>query len=628
MAAGTTLSPAAASCSQAPCASTIVDGLQLTLPSGVQSCANSGAGVACGRSDALKPDQGVASTPDGTTPCAGAPAGAPASCTDTVLSPDKAKTKRLELTVSANTAMPGHTVLLTATAESPITGTGQAIEIFDTSTGVLAGSCSQGSQCAVAYAAKSGTHGFMAFVTPPTPKVPTSTSVMTSKPVTVSWIAVSVVTNHPLVGPGSSITLTTTSTVAIDKTGWLMQFYDVPTKARLSYCAGGNTCSLSLTRPSGGMSFLVAVLAPPSQSAPPAELVVAQTDVFTATWLSVSVNAITNSSQPGGVVHVVATVNADLTNSPWSIGIYDDHGQRVAPFCKTGRNCIADVKITERMPSFKAAVGSVTTAGMDVLGRLMQKIGPPPGKLANIVAESPLNVPTVHKTRLLWGVDSCKSFTSDPGAGSGLYPLVAANLGRPDFWGRYLTNTICPGISGAEIAAAHNTSMGILPIYNDYNCSNVVGYDTGRQYGAEAVAAAQRLGIPPGVALTIDIEPPGAACPGAVNVDGGFIQGWYDGVAPAGYVPAYYGNGSAGSEFANAYCAAVTARPEVANNSHLWTFQPSLWGGYSRGNAPGWLAYNTQCPEHGTAWQYMLSAGSDPDVDHDLLWSDFPLWYP
>src|SRR2546430_3640598 len=53
LAAGKTLPTAAASCSQAPCASTIVDGLQLTLPSGVQSCANSGAGVACGRSDAL-----------------------------------------------------------------------------------------------------------------------------------------------------------------------------------------------------------------------------------------------------------------------------------------------------------------------------------------------------------------------------------------------------------------------------------------------------------------------------------------------------------------------------------------------------------------------------------------------
>src|SRR5437879_823490 len=185
LASGSTVSTAAASCSQTHCTSTNVEGLQLTLPTGVQACANSGAGVACGRTDAQKPDPGVASTPDGTAPCAGVSESAPASCTETLLSPGTAKHTRLELTVSANTAMPGHNVLLMATADSSVTGTGQAIEIFDTSTGMLAGSCSQGSQCAVAYAAKSGTHGFMAFVTPPTPRVPASTSVMTSKAVTV-----------------------------------------------------------------------------------------------------------------------------------------------------------------------------------------------------------------------------------------------------------------------------------------------------------------------------------------------------------------------------------------------------------------------------------------------------------
>src|SRR5207253_9868942 len=64
------------------------------------------------------------------------------------------------------------------------------------------------------------------------------------------------------------------------------------------------------------------------------------------------------------------------------------------------------------------------------------------------------------------------------------------------------------------------TTLFRSPIYNDYNCSNVVGYNTGWGYGAEAVAAARNIGIPEGVALAIDIEPPGAACPGAVNVDG------------------------------------------------------------------------------------------------------------
>jgi hypothetical protein len=28
------------------------------------------------------------------------------------------------------------------------------------------------------------------------------------------------------------------------------------------------------------------------------------------------------------------------------------------------------------------------------------------------------------------------------------------------------------------------------------------------------------------------------------------------------------------------------------------------------------------------AWQYELSAGSDPDVDHDEALSKMPLWFP
>jgi glycoside hydrolase-like protein len=278
------------------------------------------------------------------------------------------------------------------------------------------------------------------------------------------------------------------------------------------------------------------------------------------------------------------------------------------------------VTITGAMPSFSAAVGKLVSSQ----GSAGQMLGKPEGiRLVNLQAESQQVTPIVHSSQILWGVDSCRSFTD------GIYPPVANRLGTPDFWGRYLTNTTCPGISGDEVSSARKLKMGILPIYNDYNCSSVVSYDTGHQYAAAAAGAARALGIPSGVALAIDIEPPGAACPGAGNVDGAFVQGWHDGVTGAGYVPAYYGNGGAGTAFANAYCTAVTAHPEIANNSHLWTFEASLSGGYSKSNRPDWsLAYSTHCPEHGTAWQYMLSAGSDPDVDQDLVSSDFPLWYP
>ncbi len=133
--------------------------------------------------------------------------------------------------------------------------------------------------------------------------------------------------------------------------------------------------------------------------------------------------------------------------------------------------------------------------------------------------------------------------------------------------------------------------MGILPIYNDYNCSNVVGYDTGQGYAAAATSAAAALGIPQGRGLAVDIESPGDACPGAAGVDAGFVQGWYDGVAGAGYVPTYYGNGTGGSAFASAWCAAVAAQPVLGTFSYLWSFEPSLLGSYNRASAPGYAPH-------------------------------------
>jgi hypothetical protein len=209
-----------------------------------------------------------------------------------------------------------------------------------------------------------------------------------------------------------------------------------------------------------------------------------------------------------------------------------------------------------------------------------------------------------------------------------LYSKVIRRLGTPDFWGRYLTNTVCPGISQSEIALAASHNMGILPIYNDYNCSAVVYYGTGRAYAAQAVAAAKRLGIPQGRVLAIDIEPPGSACPGAGGVDAGFISGWYDGVHGAGYVPVYYGNGTGGSEFARAWCAAVTAQPTIATGSDLWSFQPSLLGNFNKNRAPNYRPFDTGCAGNMLAWQYVLSAGNAVDVDQDEAISSLPLWYP
>jgi len=91
---------------------------------------------------------------------------------------------------------------------------------------------------------------------------------------------------------------------------------------------------------------------------------------------------------------------------------------------------------------------------------------------------------------------------------------------------------------------------------------------------------------------------------------------------------AYYGDGTAGKEFGSAWCAAVAARPEIGENSFVWSFQPSLLGAFSKAHAPGYSPQTPGCAAHSSAWQYSLSAGGDPDVDQDELVNEFPLWYP
>ena len=625
------------------------DDVSLNVPSGAEQCPASGPGAACRTQEpaaAIAP--GVASTPDGQAPCPAAtedPApSSPAACTDVLLpasvptaavsrgdsiaAPEvtpsvplstlrpAAPAQRLELEAGNGFLQAGNKAILTATANATMTGTSSAIEIFDRTTHTLAGACMQSSQCIVAYAATSGLHTFAAFITQPGGALPPAGAGLASNEVSVTWLGISLASDSTLVAPGKPVTFTATSTFDVGKAGRVIVIYDNTTKEKLTYCSRGTTCSTSVTQPAGGVHEIVAWV--PGQPE-------AMSQSITATWLGASLSGTSTYAHTGGTVHLTATANTDLTNTPWSLGIYDQHGQLVGQACKNGNTCGADITLTSGdAPYFSAVIGALPPAGTtSTLGQLLSKVSGP-SALVNIQARSA----AIQPTRILWGVDSCKAFTSSSTGADGLLPQVASRLGMPDFWGRYLTDTVCPGISSAEIAAAAHFHIGILPIYNAYNCSNVVGYDAGKRYAAAATDAAAGLGIPQGRALAIDIEPPGDACPGAASVDAGFIQGWYDGVAGAGYVAAYYGNGTGGSEFGSAWCAAVAAQPAVGSYSYLWSFEPSLLGSYDRASAPGYAPNQTGCAGPMAAWQYQISAGSDPDVDHDEALSSLPLWFP
>jgi len=641
--------------------SSVDDAPRLALPAGGRPCPSSGPSASCNAGDsAAEPAPGVSTLPPGRSECPTrldqSTIDAPASCDDTLLpAPQPAvpagrlgttflparvtpsipmwtlsaadPSPRVHLESSATALKPGRLAILTATASVSVTGTRSAIEIFDQSTNALVGACMQGSQCQVAYAAKSGVRTFAAFITPPVAGQPSDNAV-TSNAVTVGWFGVALATSPAaVVGPGKAITFSATATADLSGTGYELGLYDQASGARLTYCSRGTICSTNLTKEQAGSRSIVAYIAAASDTLP-APSILAKSSSVDATWLGVSLDANTTHPQRGTSVFMRATANIDVTNTPWSIGIYDQNGDLVSDSCKSGTTCSARVTITTgATPWFTAVIGAVRPLADGTSSTLVQLVrtAQQHASLINIQARSN----PVQPTRLLWGVDSCKPFTSDPTAAGGLYPQVRRHYGSPDFWGRYMTRTYnCPGISATEIAAAAYRKMGILPIYNDYDCSAVRSYTTGFRYATEATAAAATLGIPEGTGLAIDIEPPGDYCPGAARVDAGFVDGWYDGITAANYAPVYYGNGTAGSEFGSAWCRAVNSRPEIAANSYLWSFEPSLIGRFTRNRSPEYSPEQPGCAANMAAWQYVLSSGGRPDVDSDEAISRLPLWFP
>ena len=614
---------------------------RIEVPSGAAPCPNSGAGAACTHA-AAAPQAGVSAVPTGLAACPAdpdKPVLAPGACI-TEPAPAPAVTAggtpvRLQptnptVTLSADSSVlaSGSTTLLVAKSTPSVTGTPWAIEIFDVISSSLVGACMQEAVCTVAYTGKTGRHSFVAYVMPPGQKLPANKAVASSNPVEVRWLGVSIAVSDPsIVAPGNPITFTASASENVAKIGYRIELRDTATGQRLTFCSEGTTCSTALVEPTAYSRTIAASLVAQSPASHASTVSVNPTSAgVSGTWMGVDLASSSTGGLSGGIVSLTATANADLSQTPWSIYIQNEAGKQIGQPCNAS-TCSATITVGANDHSRYRAViarsaGPHATSGP--LGSVLRQV-PAPAAALDAQATSQL----VRPTRMLWGVDSCKSYTDDPSGGTGLLPQVTSSLGAPDFWGRYLPNTDnCPGLSTAEIQAAHNRHMAILPIYNNYDCSNVSSNAAGSSYGLAAAQVAANVTLPQGTAIAIDIEPPGDACPGAANVDKGFIEGWYDRIVQAGYVPAYYGNTSGGSPFAGAWCAAVAERPEIASHSYLWSFEPSLIQGHARAAAPTFGPYFSGCSGHYVVWQYSLSAGDNPDVDVDLASTDFPFWWP
>jgi hypothetical protein len=623
----------------------------VVVPTGSSQCPDSGPGASC-VSHPTPADSGNSAVPEGLPACPADPAKliqAPGSCdpqpatgpalpaaSQPVLpaapAADPANViaaaQTLTLIASGTAVAGGGVIFLDAQSSLDVSGTAYAIEIFDLATGGVIAACTQTADCKVSFSAKSGLHSFLAYVVAPTSSLPSAGIQLTSNRVDVRFLGISLAaTSNPVVAPGKAVTFTATATEEVSKVGYRIAMVDAGTGGRLTFCSRGTTCSTALVEPTSGAHTVIATLEPQSAAGHSGSADIhARSNPVSATWLGVELAASSNSTAQGGTVSLSANANADLSKTPYSIYFFDQSGAQVGPSCNSATCTTTAPAGPGSAPTFIAVIGQVAVAGAarGTLASVLNRVPVAINRLDVQAASTP--VKPVHT---MWGVDSCKRMTDDPTGATGLLPQVTSILGVPDFWGRYLPPTgNCPGLNSVEIAAAHSRHIGILPIYNDYDCSAVSGNGLGSQYAQAAIRWLQNDLIPRGTAIAVDIEPAGDACPGAANVDAGFIAGWYDVLTQAGYAPAYYGNTSPGSAFAIAWCAAAQQRPEIANNSYLWSFEPSLVGNFSKQHAPVFGSYSTTCAGHYMGWQYTLSAGGTPDVDQDELSSQFPIWYP
>ncbi len=215
----------------------------------------------------------------------------------------------------------------------------------------------------------------------------------------------------------------------------------------------------------------------------------------------------------------------------------------------------------------------------------------------------------------LWGVDSVEPAAPNLATVEGDYGA------EPAFWGRYVSDcgSLCGGnLTPTEISEDHGKGLNLLLLVADLTGSADQGSANGTADADTAVAAAHGDGVPAGVAIFKDFE---AGSP----VNAAYLESWFDTVAAAGYAPGFYEN-SYGA-FAGAYCAAVSADPQIGK-AYLYASENEPGPASSGpGSAPSFAnAVFPDCPGGHSVWQY--TEGDKGGVDEDLAAPTTPLWGP
>ncbi|WP_218014461.1 glycoside hydrolase domain-containing protein [Bacillus sp. AFS037270] len=210
-----------------------------------------------------------------------------------------------------------------------------------------------------------------------------------------------------------------------------------------------------------------------------------------------------------------------------------------------------------------------------------------------------------EKHTIVWGVDTASNVNQ------AFLQCIKDNYGEPSVFGRYLETKgdVSMGLTKEEVDLLHQQGIKILPIFNNF--TEAVGYDKGIAEAKEAIANAQKLGIPKGVAIFADIEP-------TYPVDEAFIKGWVDTLANSPYKPGIYGVFTPDSKLSAAYQSAASNHKNVQDQTVLWSSNPDP-GVTAKNKAP---AFQPGAPKNMniSIWQYGID-GEACNIDTNLIQS-------
>ncbi len=207
-----------------------------------------------------------------------------------------------------------------------------------------------------------------------------------------------------------------------------------------------------------------------------------------------------------------------------------------------------------------------------------------------------------------WGVDSCSPITS-----SYLADVKTWGGTTPTFWGRYLTNnSVCPNgqLSGSEVTLCKDNNIGIIPVVNNWNLSELSTESYGTNAANHCIDVAldngNGVGVPEarGIAVFLDIE--------GNNPSISFFKGFANTMSGSEYVGGIYGNQT---NFGNNLCTAAADDGKVTQLV-IWGNQPIVRSSFTPAdNAPSYAPDSVPCGMAVQGWQYYLGSGSYPDED-------------